>query len=391
MIKPFVVAWKNKHAAAALGTVWITLLSGCGTQPVEQLSKIDVPAFGTPAYELPERGAETISWDGFNSSKPQLVLASDLLPVQTPEGSGPYSGGTGDPVTDRFVKIALELTEREASKLNLKIIEYPELDPIIAKAVESTLPTLTRMIGIWDDMDPTLLFITNEEKEAETWLRRTASDEGCKVPAQWYPFLETDMPGGVPVQNLCGNEKKGFILNMSQYTRITPDADLTIVMRTFVDDLFDQWQFQRNPMIRNDGVEPRWLLQGSQQLPFILYQASRTGIVDFNQIPSECLDGGLRNYDFETYTPNQKISCAHILGGVAMVLLVARVGIDPVIEYFTNASKEKFEERFETLAGESYTGFSERLDKWLVTRQKMTNPKSGSAQQLYDSLADSLR
>ena len=391
MINSSAVAWLPKHAAVSLGTVCIMLLSGCGGQQVEKPVTIDVPAFGTPSYTLPDRGDATKSWNGFDNSTPQQVLASDMLPAQTNTSTAPDPGGTGDPVADRFIKIAVNLSGREASTLKLKIIEYPKLDPIIAKAIESTLPTLSKMIGNWDDMNPTLLFITKEDKEAETWLRSAAIKEGCLIPQQWYPFQKTEMPGGVPVQNLCGKIRKGFILNISQYTRITPGADLTAVMRTVVDDLFDQWQFQRNPTVRNEGVEPRWLLQGSQQLPFMLYQASRTGKVEFNQIPLECLDGGVQNYDFEMYTPNQNKSCAHMLGGLAMVLLVARVGIDPVTQYFTNASKDGFEKRFADLAGESYDAFSVRLNNWLVKREKMRDLNPGNAQQMYNSIAHTLR
>lgn len=366
----------------AFALVAATLLSGCGQGQLEERPARQLPEFGVAVFELPDRGTPTVRWSGFDGSTPQGVLASDLLPAVGGAQALPFPGSTGDPVLDVFVREAVQLSTGEApsgkpaglveeSTLPLKILRYPGIDPVIVAGIESSIPTLLRLVGGWEDMAPTLLFVTNEEPDAETWLRAAATEEGCVVPPQWYPFPATDMPGGVPVQNLCGEDRPGFILNMSQYTRNTPNSDLTAVTRTFVDDLFDQWQYQRRPEVRDNGVEPRWLLQGSQQLPFMLYLASRTGVVEFDQIPQACMSAGLRGHDFEAFIPNGNNSCPHSLGRLAMILLVARVGTGPVVEYFSSpANGQSFEERFEAMAGESYDGFTERLGRWMTLRDQ---------------------
>jgi len=395
-----------RRAVLAFGLVGASLLAGCGQQPAAEPSAQPSseivsgvpPEFGVPAFELPDRGRATLRWSGFDGSTPQEVSASDLLPVVRKGADFPYPGGSGDPVVDQFIAASVQLSstgsaaDGKQSTLRLKILRYPGIDPIVVAGIESSLSTLTNMIGGWGDMAETLLFVTDESAEAEIWLRRTASNQGCTVPPRWYPFAATEMPGGVPVQNLCGTDRSGFILNMSQYARISPKADLTAVTRTFVDDLFDQWQFQRRPEVRGSGVEPRWLLQGSQQLPFMFYQASRTGVVEFNPIPQTCTSAGLQGHDFEAFTPNGNNSCPHSLGRMAMLLLVARVGIAPVIDYFSApAISEDFESRFEFMAGETYEAFSRRFERWMAIRDQAASSDEGFTKELYGELAALLR
>ena len=375
----------------AFGLVFAISLTGCGLQPESKPSTEKIPVFGEQAFTLPDRGADRVTWSGYNDKSSQDVLKSDMLPAEMRSTNPNHLYTTGDPVTDIFVQQAIKLANREEAVLKLQILQYPGIDPIITHAIESALSMMSKLISSWDDMKPTLLFITSEDEKAEDWLKLIAEKEGCKLPPEWYPFRAEEMPGSVPIKNMCTDNKKVWILNISQFTRNTPNNDLTAVMRTVTDDLFDQWEFQRRPEMQSTNKEPQWLLQGSQQLPFILYLASRTGEVELYVLPQECRETTLMAYDFEKFTPNQKTSCTHLLGRMATILLVARVGIEPVVSYFTSPTKKSFEERFKDLAGEEYEAFSERLTRWVLLRADTENNQSQTTANTYKALGAVLR
>jgi hypothetical protein len=286
------------------------------------------------------------------------VDGQTLLPLDR------YGETPGKSVLAQFVQAST--TSRPLESLPVEVRSFPGLDPAVVRAAQLGVQSVSGLVPYWPPGVPVTFLVTEDSLDGEAWLRAEASTLGCPVGERWYPFDKEELPGSFSL-GTCAGPGFTLVLNVSQFARPWADADLSRVIVTVGDDLFGLWQEYYNSGVL--ASEPRWLTQGSQQLPFLVYLARYApGQVFRPSLSPGCLPD-LTLYDFEDVAFNTEVSCPHEVGRAAMLLLVSRVGLDPVVKYFTQPASslsENFEERFNDLAGESYRKFYARLLSWLT-------------------------
>lgn len=332
------------------------------------------PQAGKGIIELATRGEETMSFT-VAGGRQVVVRGSDLLPVDAQPGLFDLNGGpsasTGDPVVDAFVLAARSYVGPSRSSEALPLVDLipvPGSNESVPAAWGAIAPLASQMFGADLARAGRLkLFVTDETDADLSMVTSLLDQHGCQL-ADYQRNREPGRATGATYNLEMCNGRPGLYLDLWQYQHLSGGDDPGGLMQTISDEVMTVWQHQIQPDIRSGTTVPYWLYEGSQTLPFMLYSADRLARPILEDIAPQCRSAGLDGVAWEGYEAGAQQSCPHQLGSAALMLLVARVGVEPVLGYFRAGSAIDHEERFVAMAGESSMRFAERVMSWVDMR-----------------------
>ena len=311
------------------------------------------------------------------------VYATDLLEqdqtVLVDLVGGPTSS-TGDPVIDRFVLEAQQyLTQQpQNSPVPLELHALAGTTDAVPSAWKVIAPLVSLMFG--DELTtsgPLRLFVTDERDSDLSQIDVLLGSYGCATAEHQRMRQEGRATGATYRLDMCQG-KPGLYLDMWQYLHLPGGDDPGGLMQTISDEVMTVWQHQVQPSIRSGTTVPFWAYEGSQTLPYMLYSSARLGQPTHDGISEDCRRVGLAGVAWEGYVAGAQQSCPHQLGSMAMIMLVSRVGVEKVLEYFRADSSIPHEQRFAAMAGEDIEQFGERFEDWLDRRDSTGFAQGGT-------------
>jgi hypothetical protein len=376
--------WIPALTAAALVTVgflaWLTLdRSGdCGGERLEAL----LCPQDEKLINLPDRGMELRTFPNARGAA-FTVNATDLLvqdrPVLIDLDGGPASS-TGDPVIDRFVLEAQQYVTQKPRNVAvpLELHALVGTTDAVPAAWKAIAPLVSNMFGADLSMSgPLRLFVTDERDSDLSKIDQLLGSYGCVTSEHQRIRQEGRATGATYNLDMCQG-KPGLYLDMWQYLHLPGGDDPGGLMQTISDEVMTVWQHQVQPSIRSGTTIPFWAYEGSQTLPYMLYSSARIGQPTHDGISEDCRRVGLAGVAWEGYVAGAQQSCPHQLGSMAMIMLVSRVGVEKVLEYFRADSAIPHEQRFAAMAGEDMEVFGERFEDWLDRRESTGFGRGGT-------------
>jgi hypothetical protein len=248
----------------------------------------------------------------------------------------------------------------------------------VPEAWKAIAPLVSNMFG--DDLSasgPLRFFVTDERDSELTQIDQLLGSYGCATAEHQRMRQEGRATGATYRLDMCQG-KPGLYLDMWQYLHLPGGDDPGGLIQTISDEVMTVWQHQVQPSIRSGTTVPFWAYEGSQTLPYMLYSSARLGQPTHDGISEDCRQVGLAGVAWEGYVAGAQQSCPHQLGSMAMIMLVSRVGVEKVLEYFRSDSAIPHEERFAAMAGEDIEKFGERFEDWLDRRESTGFGRGGT-------------
>jgi hypothetical protein len=224
---------------------------------------------------------------------------------------------------------------------------------------------------------PLRFFVTDERDSDLSKIDQLLGSYGCTTSEIQRIRQEGRATGATYNLDMCQGDP-GLYLDMWQYLHLPGGDDPGGLMQTISDEVMTVWQHQVQPSIRSGTTVPFWAYEGSQTLPYMLYSSARLGHPTHDGISEDCRRAGLAGVTWEGYVAGAQQSCPHQLGSMAMIMLVSRVGVEKVLEYFRADSAIPHEERFAAMAGEDMEEFGERFEDWLDRRESTGFGRGGT-------------
>jgi hypothetical protein len=357
---------------AVVGVGWWSMSqekAGCRSDVVTSVLCVSA---GTRVLEPLDRGSETVTLPTIAGGD-MTVNAEDLLAVGGPDRLRTVDGGpdssTGDPVLDQFVLVTREyLSEQARSEVALEVVAVPGTSGAVPAAWEAIAPVVDRLFG--KDLAGMALpmFVTDHRDSGLAAVTELAKDRDCRLSDHVRERVVGKATGARYDMEMCG-DGPGLYFDMWQYLHLPGWDNPGALMQTISDEVMTVWERRVQSGTRSGETVPFWLYEGSQTLPFLLHSANRLSIPLFDGVSDECREATLTDLEWEGYVPGSQQSCPHQLGSAAMVLLVARVGVEPVLDYFRADPTRPHEDRFMEMAGESPEEFASRFSDWMITRE----------------------
>lgn len=346
---------------------------------------------GDVAVVLPTRGMETTTVTT-SRSRSFVVDAVDRLPVDGQYSAelrdvvnGP-SGSTGDPVLDQFIRNTNSYLLQTPSRSD--VVAFRGL-PTSTPGVKSSWSGIADVVGklLGDDLgelsapvggndrgeqdrlrEKLFVFVTDETDGNHDLIRDLVAAEGCELPDSLTVREPGKKTGAAYDLMMCAGSP-AIYLDMWQYLNLPGGDEPGGLMQTVSDEVMTVWERVSDPVLVPGENVPFWLYEGSQTLPYQILVATRTGARAYQAPSDACRRQGLPGVSSGGYAPGQQISCTHELGVAAVELLVARVGVGPVLEFFRSGVKDRgFDQRFEEMAGIDVEEFTVIFDRWLTYR-----------------------
>ncbi len=326
---------------------------------------------GVALVERPSRGDRTVTFTTTSGGdvvvNAEDMIAADQRPTLVDLREGP-SSSTGDPVLDAFVLAAQEyMRVPTAGKVEVDVVATEGVTPAVVAAWEAVAPTVGRLFG--EDLEGVRLplFVTDHRDADLDGINGLAAGRGCDLTDHVLERVEGKATGARYDMGMCGGNP-ALYLDLWQYLHLPGWDSPAALVQTISDELMTVWERRVQGGISGGENVPFWLYEGSQTLPWLLYSADRLAMPVFEDLAEPCRGVALTDLQWEGYVPGSQQSCPHQIGSAAIVLLVARVGVDPVLDYFRSDPARPHEDRFREMSGESSERFAARLGDWLKTR-----------------------
>lgn len=336
---------------------------------VEALADILCPEDGTV---LSYTGFPRDVFESKNAfGRTELVLEGPLLPAMNSQAelidlSSEVRSSTGDPVLDRFTLEAQRFMDRTPVGITMDMHAAPGVDKNYQRAITYMIPVVARFFPGLHEPFTFPFIITDASDKDLSWARSKLNSLGCEFHDVAFNRGDGQLHGAFHTVTGCSGGP-GIYLDLAQFDAYDFPANYTSGMETVADELLTILMRYAQPGAEAGKDIPFWLWEGFQTIPFAVYGASMVDAYFTFPVEQLCVQEGLSSLATSRSKPGSALSCVHSLGSSAVALLIARVGMDNVIAYFTEPVEGRsMEERFERMAGESLEEFGVRFENYIT-------------------------